>query len=446
MQRLSDVAAVGRSALGKVLLVVGLVAIIGLTAIVIGGFGVAASRLRAGRDALERRDFLAAKELLEASAKVWNCGEAHRLAARAARYLEAYDEAEEHLKAAQNLDGKSAAIDLERTLMLAQRGAVDDSVDQYLQGCIAQRHPDSPVILEALAEGYFKLFRIPQSALCLQLWISQQPKSAEPLIRRGQLFSRLHHFEKAETDYRQALLLEPDSLLAGLHLAGLLDARTRSGEALPYYESLRRRFPDEPRILMGLGHCYLQLGRPDDARQVLDHLMELYPDEGLALAERGQLALQAGQVVDAEKFFRQAIERDPFDQEAIYALSLCLRREGRQEEAEKYLTRSERVKTWFNRLTDATTRMFDVPHDAEPRYQAGVVFVEMGMEEEALRWFLAGLKEDPKHKPTNNALADYYERIGQTAVAAQYRQAAHDVSAPGFRVQSDEMGLGIRKQ
>jgi tetratricopeptide (TPR) repeat protein len=409
---------------GPATLVAILLCLIGFSIVVIGRYSWASYELDKGRGALEQRQFPEANEHLERSLRLWETAEAHLRAARAARYVEDYDRAETHFQAYQRLIGKNEALALERALMLAQRGALDPTLEQYLQKCVVEHHVDTDLILEALAAGYIKLFRVPNAAFCLQAWINRQPQLPDPLVVRGQLWARLQHLDRAEEDYRKALELDPEHVVARLNLAGTLESQTRASEAVSHYEYLHDRHPDDPRVVLGLTHCYLTLGRTDEARPLLEALLVKYPGESLALAERGHLAYQSGQIEEAADFFQQVIAQDPFDQEAFYVLAQCQRRLGRPEEAKRSLVRSEQIKSWFNDLGEAMMRMLDEPNNAELRYRAGRIFFEMGLEEQGVTWYLAGLREDPSHLAINRALADYYERTGQKELAVQYRQAA----------------------
>jgi predicted ATPase len=126
---------------------------------------------------------------------------------------------------------------------------------------------------------------------------------------------------------------------------------TGAGLALPYYLSI-------------LGDAYIQAGRPDDARDVLD--------EGLAIAERsdelcqkaelhrlkGELALRTrSQNGDAEDHFRRAIGTARYqlskawELRATTSLARLYQQQGRRDEARQMLSDAY---AWF-------TEGFDTP-------------------------------------------------------------------------------------
>jgi len=67
-------------------------------------------------------------------------------------------------------------------------------------------------------------------------------------------------------------------------------------------------------------------------------------------------------------------------------------------------------------------RIQETPHDAALRYEIGMIFMRRGQTQEALRWLSGALQEDPRHRPTHAALADYFQRTGQPGPAARHRK------------------------
>jgi len=62
------------------------------------------------------------------------------------------------------------------------------------------------------------------------------------------------------------------------------------------------------------------------------------------------------------------------------------------------------------------------PYDPALRYEAGMIFLQNGMTREGLHWLSTALDAYPAHRPTHEALAQYYEKAGQEDLAAYHRQ------------------------
>src|SRR5260370_38971096 len=130
-------ASVRRSALRK-LLQLALLVVLGL-GIYFGGWTLwAAYHFRAAQRALGQRDWPQAHAHLLQCLRAWpQSAETHLLAARTCWRLEAYDEAEQHLKACREADKMPDAVELEGMRLRAERGGVV-RVNGYHLGCARQ--------------------------------------------------------------------------------------------------------------------------------------------------------------------------------------------------------------------------------------------------------------------------------------------------------------------
>jgi tetratricopeptide (TPR) repeat protein len=401
-----------------------------LGAVGLGGFITwsylwGAHRLREARRELGRRHLTRAREHLEFALRLWpRDGEVRLLAARVARCAGRFDEAEEHLKAYRQAAGDTEDLHLERALLRAHRGQMDPSLDNYLQSVLRQGHPDTPFILEALGHGYFRIFRYSQAFLCFEGWQQRQPDLAEPWVHLGLLWERKEQLDKAEEYYRRAVELDPDHFDARARLAEFQLTHDKPAEAADHYQRLHALRPEDTGALLGLARARRTLGQADAARQALDRLLALDPQDVAALVERGRVALQANELSEAEESLRRAVALDPTDPRASFQLSVCLKAQGREQEARDYLARTKDLEGAVRRLHDAREKIAKAPEDPAPRYEMGLVMLEVGRDEDGLRWFKSALQEDPNHGPTHQALARYYEQHGDAGRAAYHRQRA----------------------
>ncbi|ATB28535.1 tetratricopeptide repeat protein [Melittangium boletus] len=87
-------------------------------------------------------------------------------------------------------------------------------------------------------------------------------------------------------------------------------------EALGLLESLRRDFPQEVQVRLGLARALLGLERTGEAETALREALVLNPGDPEALKVLGVLALQRGEHARARALVAEVLERDPFDAEA----------------------------------------------------------------------------------------------------------------------------------
>ena len=407
------------------LLISGLLACVGLGAAAIRSYAWAEYHYQAAQRALDRGDFAGAREHLASCLEARpDSAETHFLAARAARRALDYREADRQLRACQRLGGVRGLIDLERQLTRAQRGDLAKVGGPLLSQ--AQRgHPEAVLILEALSRGYLQNFRLEEALRSLQLWLESRPDDVQALLWRGEVWERLLHPEDALADYRRALELAPERDDDRLHLAETLLNCRQPEEAARHLALLAERRPEDPIVLLNLARCRRLKGKPDEARRLLDQVLARAPRNAAALAERGRLELENNRPADAEPWLRQAVALLPYEKEVVYALCQSLQQTGQEAEAEKYHRQLDKIQAELDRLDLVLRRINAAPNDPALRHEAGMVFLTNGQPQEGLRWLSSGLQLDPLYEPTHEALAKYFDSLGERGQASWHRELAH---------------------
>ncbi|NPD27260.1 tetratricopeptide repeat protein [Corallococcus exiguus] len=87
-------------------------------------------------------------------------------------------------------------------------------------------------------------------------------------------------------------------------------------EALPLMQALRRDFPKDLQVRLGLARALLGLERHREAEAELRDALVLSPGDPEALKVLAVLALRQGEGARARAYVAEAVERDPFDAEA----------------------------------------------------------------------------------------------------------------------------------
>jgi tetratricopeptide (TPR) repeat protein len=401
--------------------------------------------------ALDRRDFPAALEELDACLEEWPSSASVRfLAARTARRANQPERAEAHLDECQRLGGSAEGLVLEGYLLRAQRGD-QAAVEKKLLAFVHRDHPDTPYVLEVLTARWMADHRLKEALHYLELWQRRDPADREAVARRAWVLEQLRHFHSAIDGYRAALDMGPDqdrqeNDRLRLRLGELLLLTSRPREAAPHFEEMHERQPSNPAVLLGLARCRRLAGRTEEAARLLDTLLAAEPRHAEALAERGHVALAAaelphgdlerphrlaerglafdeGNVKAAEAWLRKALAARPHDRAALYALSQCLRNQGRHDEARKHQQEADRVRADEQRMGELMRQALDSPEDADVRCEVGRVFLRNSMAEDGVRWLRSALVHDPWHPGAHRALAEHYESLGQPDRAAPHRKA-----------------------
>jgi tetratricopeptide (TPR) repeat protein len=382
-----------------------------------GWYGLAEHRLRQAEQALQRHDHRTARQRLAEHLKLRpGHARAHFLAARVARRLGLYDEAAEHLKSCARLGWGPESVELERLLADVQQGVpgVEAEVRQRLEE-VEAGSADEQEVLEVLIQHYLDGYRLFQALQCLNRYLRHWPSDLQALLGRAYVHERLLYFGDALVDYRLAVEHHPDSTRARLRLAETLLIAGTPAEALEQFRHLHEADPEQPAVRLGLARSLRRLGRLDEARGLLDDLLErpaAGADRVEALWERGQLARDEGQARRAEACFREAARLAPHDRKVHHSLAQCLRQRGARREADQAAARVRQIDDNLKRLQRLTQAVLASPDDAGLRCQVGLLFLENGQEAEGLRWLRQALHLDPGCLPARRALAEHARRPG----------------------------------
>jgi tetratricopeptide (TPR) repeat protein len=388
----------------------------------------------AGQHALNRYHHSQARYHLNECLKVWPWSrsvQAHLLAARAARRDGDFSEALERLQEAQTTLGDHSPDTLLEWALLHAAGGDLNKVEKHLREMASKEDPKTlPLILEALTVGYTRWSRITEALHCVDLWLARDPDNVEALYLRSSIYRQSGTWTKVFPDLRRVVELEPERPWARWWLAVALLNSGRYEEALGHLELLRQQMPkelDKREVLVRLAICRHRMGRSREARELLDEVLTERPDNGLALLTRGQIDQMNGQLPQAEQWLRRAAEVLPYDYKAHWALTECLRRQGKTEEAQAAEAYANRLKDRWERFTEiASHQLGQQPNNPALYCELGKLLLELGNPEGGKNWFHSALALDPNYAPALHALADYYEKQGDSARAEEFRRQAQE--------------------
>ena len=379
--------------------------------------------LSAARAALKKYHNLEAIRHLQFCLKTWPTdGEVLFLVARTARRAGAYGEAEQALEKYEARRGSDEAVAVERILLRTENGELDQ-VEGQCRYWIEQGHPDKTFVFEACVRGYLQAYRLGDARLCLKRWREEEPDNLQTYYLEGQIHDCGGVSWAAADAYQTVVQADPEHDEARLKLTAALLERRAFPEAIPHLEYLRHRQPDEPLVPVRLAICRLFLGDPDEAVRLLDALLARRPHFAPALVERGKIALSRGEYEAAESWLREAVALAPGDHETRYQFVQCLRREGRAEEAQQQEQKLKRLEIDLRRISEiANARMSETPYDPELHAELGAIMLRNGFIEQGLHWLNSALQRDARCSQAHQALAEYYQELGNAEMAERHRR------------------------
>lgn len=129
--------------------------------------------------------------------------------------------------------------------------------------------------------------------------------------------------------------------------------------ALGHFDQVLLQLRDHPEILAHRAMCLLKLGRKEEAREALEHILVLAPRNVVTLKYLGALNGDGGDHAKAEEYLRRALSIDPDEPEVLALLGKTLLEMNRNDDARPVIKRAiKRNPKWatpFN-LLGATYR------------------------------------------------------------------------------------------
>ncbi len=283
---------------------------------------------------------------------------ARLLAAQAARRAGKYDEAKLQLRTLETDRISSELLRFEQRLLAIEQGELSGIEEGLATGRDRPNEIETPLLLEAfivaglnrIAPSLSTHVPVPVGSApplldklerLIGMWMlsrtSPQDRTAG-LAWRGRMRELASDHAGALADLRAALERDPSHFEATFHYA-LFIAQENPNEASRRLESLRGRFPDDPRILFALATALHGLGQLDESARLLDRVIAIEPSSSMAHLERGAVAIDARKPIEAEAWLRKAYALAPRVAETQLALARCMRLQGRTQEADRFQDR-----------------------------------------------------------------------------------------------------------
>jgi len=373
---------------------------------------------------------LSADQFAEARRHIGYClsfspesGRTHLLAARVARRSGDLKVANRQLHEAQRLLNLTDDIALERALLVAQMGEVD-GVELQLRPKIEQGHPQTTQILEAMAKGYLRTYRFSEAGACLKEWLNYEPDSSQANFLMGwELQQRGNKTDSAEY-FKRSMELDPANETVRYHLALALLDKVQPDEAIGHLEMLAKSQPDNLDVKINLARCQHALGQVDEARVLLDKILGRQPSNSAALVERGLLASNTESPTVAEQYLQQALQVDEHNPQANFAYHKCLLALGKEREAAEQLAKVKAIDEDVHRAQDLLGRMIPSnPNSPVFHFEAGVIFLRLGNDEEGERMLYRALKLAPGYEAAQSALLDHFQKKKDYKRLAKLKEA-----------------------
>jgi tetratricopeptide (TPR) repeat protein len=200
--------------------------------------------------------------------------------------------------------------------MAVRAGKLDLAIDQY-RALVAQDSKSAEWLMR-LGNVYQLKGDSANAAKQFEQAKQLAPSAVAPVVFLAESLERSGHVEEAKANYRRALQLQPDNPIIMNNLAQLLaDSGGSLDEALDLSRRALQKAPDQAPIIDTLGWVYLKKNSIDSALQTFTSLSRKYPDVPVFRYHLGLAAMQKGDRLMAKNEIEKALASKPSPQEAV---------------------------------------------------------------------------------------------------------------------------------
>ena len=166
------------------------------------------------------------------------------------------------------------------------------------------------------------------------------PENPDININMGSALVMAGKPDEALTHYTNAISRNPDNIPKLKAAAAELVKRENLTGAIKFYAEILKFTPDDIDALRNIGKIQLSLNQYEDSASHLSKALQMNPNDAVLHNYLGQALIHLGKKHDANLHFTEALRLNPDFMEARVNLAVCLRAQGKIEEAEEQLNRA----------------------------------------------------------------------------------------------------------
>jgi len=182
--------------------------------------------------------------------------------------------------------------DLKKAIDLANKGKFTEAL--IILEKLFSIVPDDPEVLYNLGMCHTELGNPKKAIELLEKVSNRSPFFSNVYVALGFAYAKINKLDKAESNFRIALELDPNNPFASRNLGGLFGKKGEHEEAIDLFINALLQHPDDMRTVYGLGLAYFKTKKLDEADNQLKiviknsndlNLLELAKDLRRKIAE-----------------------------------------------------------------------------------------------------------------------------------------------------------------
>ncbi|MGQ9609365.1 MAG: fused MFS/spermidine synthase [bacterium] len=227
--------------------------------------------------------------------------------------------------------------------------------------------------------------------------IKENKSDADAHIKLGTVYQNQGQLDKAINEFKKAIEINPNSMLARSSLAYIYESQGRFAEAIEEMKEVARIKPDLPQVYVSLGLLYDRQSMYDNAISEFKKALQLEPNSALALINLGIVYRKKGMIDEAINHFNK-VTNTQSDPAIIHGILGDLYREkGDLTKAEAELKKAMQL---------------DPRIASEPNFiiTLALVYYDKGMYKEAEEQVKKAINIDPNNQSYHDFLSEIQKK------------------------------------
>jgi len=231
----------------------------------------------------------------------------------------------------------------------------------------SQRDPQNLTLLLTLAHSCLLAHQFPCVLDAYHRLVELNADSAEAHMLVGEALDEMKDPVGAQRELRAAVAANTKEPNVHFGLGYLLWTKAQYGEAAQEFQAEMDNNPRHLQAVLYLADTYIQLGRVDDARPLLERLAGENPGNAMVHRDLGIVYAESGRNDDALREFKAAIKIRPADPNTHWRLARLYRTMGRAAEARAEF---DKTKSLNKAEDDRLLKVMSAVPSSEKRSQA----------------------------------------------------------------------------
>ncbi len=303
-----------------------------------------------------------------------------------------FKEAEQGFLKIVELDSAHVDAHLNLGMLAESRQNKDEAIGHYKKALKYMSVPDTRLYLQ-LGDLYLETKRFEEGVLHFDQLINQDPENGLGYYGKGLFYEAKADIDSAEVYYEKALEHDPGMTEAAGRLEVFYLTRQDWDKALELFLYRTNYDKDDIDAWIGMADMYNIKNEPDSAEKIYRDVAKRYPDDGRSRLKLGHLLMEQGKTEEALSVYLKITEIAPQSPLGWMHTGIAYAVLDSLSKAEQYLVKAN--------ASDSANFFIN--------YYLGMILVQQNKNNQAISYLEQALKTEPEHVDAMGLLASAYE-------------------------------------